>query len=605
MTNKGFFIKAIIAKGDGMITSRVDFKEGCNLLFGPSEMGKSSVFSLIEYLLGGRETPKQPPEGEGYTAFYMEYETIEDHQTHTVKRVHDEKTIQIKDCAYEQYETPSLKATSYKEKEYSQYLMTINGFDDNLKLRKSTTDKASFTYAWIRHLILADENRIVSELPIFNPQGQNTATTQEKSVIYYLTTGQDDSSFQEQEKKEHRDTRYEAMIALTHEDIEAVNKRIRDLGDVSYADFKDESILKAMEAKIAEEEGRLNERYNQRTKLENDRREVTSKLLFVREFIKRMEMLRKHYQTDIERYAFLFESANLFSLLTDTHECPVCHSEIKDMTQVDETYMETLQKEYEQVQSKINDIADLIEKKEKEKGRLIAQGNKIGLEINSAESEINSFTLKLSSIKSTLEKYQENIEKKAEARFLAEESQRLYKKLDKLEKEKKTKLATPEYHRQTSIGEEFCNMVKEKLVYWNILDEKDAVVFDESGFDFVLGGKARLTCGKGARGVTCSAILMTLLEYCDIKDIPFSHMMVLDSPITAHFTDKKRYAGETTQARFFQYCNEKVKDYQLIIIDNKSPEALERENLSNINYIEFSEEARNGFYLGKVEDTTV
>ena len=64
-------------------------------------------------------------------------------------------------------------------------------------------------------------------------------------------------------------------------------------------------------------------------------------------------------------------------------------------------------------------------------------------------------------------------------------------------------------------------------------------------------------------------------------------------------TDNTLYADETTQSKFFKYCNENIKDYQLIIIDNKAPNIKERETLSDINYIEFSEDGRNGFYLGK------
>ena len=126
-------------------------------------------------------------------------------------------------------------------------------------------------------------------------------------------------------------------------------------------------------------------------------------------------------------------------------------------------------------------------------------------------------------------------------------------------------------------------------------------MFDEKGFDFVIGGKERLACGKVARGVTCSAILMSLLEFCKLKNIPFSDVMVLDSPITAHFSDAKMYAEETTQSKFFKYCNECIKDYQLIVIDNKAPSVKERESMLNINYIEFSKEGRNGFYLGNAD----
>lgn len=607
MMNRGFYIKSVIATGDGMITSSVQFTSGCNLLFGPSEMGKSSVFSLIDFLLGSKDAPKLPPEGNGYDTFYMEFVTTSDHITHTVKRSLDDKVVSIKECTYEQFENRAIKGSVYhlsgKKDTYSQYLMGLNGFSDGLQLRKSATGKASFTYSWIRHLILADENRIVSETPIFYPQNERITITQEKSVIYYLTTGVDDSAFETQEKAELRNYRYMGMIELTRENINAVNQRIQELGDVSYADFKDESAVKALQDKISEGETRLNALYEERRQLEDKKRKLFSKRLFVSEFIKRMKMLQSHYQTDLGRYEYLYDGASLFGILTETHVCPVCQSEIKEKTQFNEDFLASIQNEYNQVNVKLADIKELIGKKEKEEQRLMSQINSILHRLESLEEEFNNFSTQLTSIKSVLERYQANIEKRAEARFLQSESQRLYKKLEELETEKKEKPAAPSYNRQTSINEEFCNLIKEKLVYWNIIGKDEPVVFDENGFDFVIGGKERITCGKGARGVTCSAILMTLLEYCQQKNIPFSNVLVLDSPITAHFSDGKMYTEETTQSRFFQYCNDRINDYQLIIIDNKSPRPEERETLSKINYVEFSAEGRNGFYLGKKNTT--
>lgn len=156
------------------------------------------------------------------------------------------------------------------------------------------------------------------------------------------------------------------------------------------------------------------------------------------------------------------------------------------------------------------------------------------------------------------------------------------------------------YAKQSNIKDEFCNILKLKLQEWE-LDDSQTVVFDESKFDFILGGKDRLSCGKGARGVTCTAILMTLVEFCIKHDIPFTRTLVIDSPITAHFSDEKLPVEETTQYSFFHYINSEVKDYQLIIIDNKSPSPEDRTNLTNINYIEFSSDGRQGFYPVKKE----
>ena len=401
MKNKGFYIKSVIAVGDGMIPSRVDFNDGCNLLFGPSEMGKSSVFSLIDFMLGKKDAPKLPPEGHGYDTFYMEIVTKEDIATHTVRRLLKEKLVTVKDCTYEQFENKAIKGATYpisankKKKTYSQYLMELNGFENDLQLRKSTTDKASFTYTWIRHLILADENRIVSETPIFNPSDEKVSATQEKSVIYYLTTGEDDSNFKSQEKAEYRNLRYMGMIEITKESIEEINRKIQALGDVNFADFKDETAMKALQSKISEEEIKLKSLYDRRTKLEDEKRQLVSKQMFANEFVKRMEMLENHYITDLGRYEYLFDGVNLFGILTDTHVCPVCNSEITDKTQINDEFLASIQNEYDQVKAKLKDIKDVIDKKEKEKLRLLNKINVITHELDGIALVANYYRLRI------------------------------------------------------------------------------------------------------------------------------------------------------------------------------------------------------------------
>ena len=93
-----------------MKTARVDFKEGCNLLFGPSDSGKSTVFSVMEFMLGksigkNSKSPKPVTEGKGYDTYYLEIVTNEDNTVHTFRRKENENNMLIKDCAYEQFET--------------------------------------------------------------------------------------------------------------------------------------------------------------------------------------------------------------------------------------------------------------------------------------------------------------------------------------------------------------------------------------------------------------------------------------------------------------------------------------------------------------------
>ena len=607
MRNKGFYIKSVISTGEGMKTARVDFKEGCNLLFGPSDSGKSTVFSVMEFMLGkfvdkSNMTPKPVTEGRGYDTYYMEIVTLEDKTVHTFKRKDKDNNVLVKDCVYERFGTCGQQGQWYPirsktKKTLSAYLMELNGFDDGLEVKSTKTNKTRLTYSLIRHLVLADENRIISETPIFNPTGQRTDNQKEKSLIYYLTTGNDDSGFKEQEKDDIRKSRYKGMISLTEEEIELVKVRIEKLGDVSYADFNDDSAVKALETRLQEEEEKLNKLYEERKEQEETLRKLESRRLFNAEFVKRMEMLQKHYETDLGRYEYLFEGASLFEMLPNDKECPICHSRIANKSTIDTNYLAAIQGEYDKLKAKIADVREVVVKKNQAIGSMIQKIQKTQAAIGVTDEKIKMFVSQMAGIKETLRQYQKNIEKKAESNYLAAELGRLLKKLDKLKKEQTQKPAVEPYIRQTDIKEDFCRDLKEKLVAWNLLKENDTVVFDENGFDFILGAKGRLSCGKGSRGVTCSAILMTLVEYCFKKDIPFSNFLMIDSPITAHYDGEDMEVDETTQAKFFRYCNDTAFDYQLILIDNKAPDEAMRSQLSNIHYIQFTKE--NGFYQGK------
>lgn len=609
MKTRGFHIKSIIATGGSVKLSRVNFEKGCNLLFGPSDSGKSTVFSVMEFLLGKKidkktKSPKPVKEGKGYDTYYMEIVTVEDNATHTIRRKVNENNLLVKDCSYEQFETSGNEGVWYPivsttKKTFSSYLMELNGFEEGLEVRSSTTNKNKMTYSLIRHLVLTGENRIISENPIFNPTGQRTDDQKERSMIYYLTTGNDDSEFEEREKAEIRKSRYNGMISLTEEEIGIVKARLEKLGDVSYADYNDDSAVQALEARLSVEENKLNKLYDERKELEEKLRKQESRQLFNVEFIKRMEMLQKHYETDLGRYEYLYEGASLFEMLPGGRECPFCHSPIEKRSDIDKEYFDAIQGEYDKLKVKIADVRTMIARKHHMIESIDYRLQKTRDAIAKTDDKIKTFATQMASIKDTLKLYQKNIEKKAESTYLSQELGRLLKKLDKLNQEQKEKPAEQPYVRQTNIKDDFCEYLKQKLVAWNLLNENEMVVFDENGFDFILGGKERLSCGKGTRGVTCSAILMTLVEYCYEKDIPFSNYLVLDSPITAHYDDEKVEADETTQAKFFKYCNETEFDYQLIVIDNKAPDEKKREELNNIHYVQFSD--NNGFYQGALE----
>lgn len=600
MKNKGFYIKSLVATGPNVVDARIDFAKGCNLIFGKSDTGKSHILHLIEYLLGKKELATVI-EGQEYDCYYLEIAEYSTDNVFTIQRRLKENKSIVKAVSYKLFHNENTRGEEYSisysknKTTLSSFLLRLSGFNPETILKKSIYDRTVLSYTHIRHLILANENRVVSENPIFNPSNQHIDKTLEKSIIYFLTSGEDDANFNPPEKPEIKKARIQGKMEIIDDVIKSKENQIVEIGDADYADFSDPSFLKEYQKtfdKTAKELDNLNE---QRLNLESKISGLRSKQIFVESFLNRLKLLHEHYELDIDRYDFIYQGHQVIELIGDTTICPLCKSHI-DAQNIEDGFAEALKVEFSNLIQRRDESASMIRCKEQELENILVTVRTLSSELSSLVEKIRNIEFKIDGIRETLMRYQHNIENKTRLNDLQEETQYLRNEYNKLKNDLKDAGQKQEsYDKESNIKDEFCNLLKQKLQEWE-LDDSQTVVFDESKFDFILGGKDRLSCGKGARGVTCTAILMTLVEFCIKHDIPFTRTLVIDSPITAHFSDEKLPAEETTQYKFFQYINDKVTDYQLIVIDNKSPKQEDRTNLSNINYIEFSSDGRRGFY---------
>ncbi|WP_289766557.1 AAA family ATPase [Bacteroides acidifaciens] len=583
-----------------MVDARIDFAKGCNLIFGKSDTGKSHILHLIEYLLGKKELATVV-EGQEYDCYYLEIAEYSTDNVFTIQRRLKENKSIVKAVSYKLFHNENTRGEEYSisysknKTTLSSFLLRLSGFNPETILKKSIYDRTVLSYTHIRHLILANENRVVSENPIFNPSNQHIDKTLEKSIIYFLTSGEDDANFNPPEKPEIKKARIQGKMEIIDDVIKSKENQIVEIGDADYADFSDPSFLKEYQKtfdKTAKELDNLNE---QRLNLESKISGLRSKQIFVESFLNRLKLLHEHYELDIDRYDFIYQGHQVIELIGDTTICPLCKSHI-DAQNIEDGFAEALKVEFSNLIQRRDESASMIRCKEQELENILVTVRTLSSELSSIVEKIRNIEFKIDGIRETLMRYQHNIENKTRLNDLQEETQYLRNEYNKLKNDLKDAGQKQEsYDKESNIKDEFCNLLKQKLQEWE-LDDSQTVVFDESKFDFILGGKDRLSCGKGARGVTCTAILMTLVEFCIKHDIPFTRTLVIDSPITAHFSDEKLPAEETTQYKFFQYINDKVTDYQLIVIDNKSPKQEDRTNLSNINYIEFSSDGRRGFY---------
>lgn len=95
-TDMGFYIKEFEARGNGKKPARVSFINGCNVIHGGSDNGKTTLFKLIDFILGkSSKNISLPPQGNGYTDFYLEIRDG-DNVAYTLHRKNGENEINVK-----------------------------------------------------------------------------------------------------------------------------------------------------------------------------------------------------------------------------------------------------------------------------------------------------------------------------------------------------------------------------------------------------------------------------------------------------------------------------------------------------------------------------
>ena len=215
------------------------------------------------------------PEGKGYDCFYLEIAKYENDEPYTIQRKLNSKSVYVKPVKYTSFSDPEIRSDEYstvsKKNAYSDFLLRLIGYDNKVEVKKSATDKAQLSFSTIRHLILASENRVIAETPIFNPTSQFAEATREKSLIYLLTSGEDDSNFEPEDKKDIQRAKIHGKMELLNDVIKQKEELIFKIGDVNYADFTDEAFVKQYKTELAKTDSTLNDLYQKRNELEKRR----------------------------------------------------------------------------------------------------------------------------------------------------------------------------------------------------------------------------------------------------------------------------------------------------------------------------------------------
>ena len=609
----GFYIKAFEARGAEVVASRVDFDASCNVIVGKSDTGKTTLFRLLEFVLGKTGDVKLSSEWAGYTQFFVEIHTAK-YETYTLMRKTGENVVLVKQCTITEFLNVTNNNTygigANAKVNISDFLLQLGEVKDAFFKAYEKKRPFRLSYSMIRHLFFVDEVRISSDEPSFYAREKNSNSMLYQNQFAYLMTGEDDRTFVPAEEKKVAQSRVNGIIEYLKEEIANLLDERDSIGDVDYISMGDKSFIDTYRSKLSSVSDSLDSLYERQRNVKAKISLLEGEMEELSFFINRLGHLKGNYELELQRLEFINQGTEYLTSLTG-NTCPICGTELDEhhILNIEHSkYKEALQQEYANTKFKLNDISGLIAVKKKELEEKLGRLGVIRSEENNIQSEIDRITPNYDILTQMISNAEANLKKRMRFNQLKE----LIERKEKEQKDAEALLAeigrrkTKKEEEKDYINDQYLAALKDVLMGFNFIKDEDEVSFSLQDFDITVNGKSRATYGKGNRAITCTAALLSLMDFLISKERNISRLIVLDSPVCTKYdgnSDDSERPDDHVLDAFAKYCNDKEWPYQVIIMDNKidSSEQIDKTKYPNIHFVEFGTEERPGLFLTRLE----
>lgn len=608
-----FWIKSIGASGAGKRYSSVTFEKGkVNIIYGPSNSGKSYIIECIDFMLFGDNVP--------FTRENTGYDTV-----HMNIVFNDGTSIELKRCIVDgskgdkgdskmmvNSSTSDIRSGDYTRGDFNEMMLRTMGIQGNHKIiayQDFRPENLSLRY--LVHMFFLGENVIFTDKAVIdNPKYSKPYAAM--SIINFLLTGDDLNSIIPEisaKEREVRKVKREAVIEYIYNKKDYLRQQKESLEaslnqeDEGNLDVKIEEMVDEI-ASVEKEIRNLTDRSSQ---LMSEIYDISLKLeeaSFLRE---RYKMLRTQYNADIKRLQFIIEGDKSPKKKIKLIECPFCGSEMKREEETTQSYIAASESEMATVTEQLEDLK-LVEKDLQEQIEILEGKIKQLNEENDSIVRQISIQLqpKAQEMVRVLNAYKRIVEIKKELSAINVLSSDLG--ADMLEKESEDDGPAPVYDPKPYLMEAGWNEwseLFETMVQSCAYPGKPNARISIDTHDAIVGRKFKKDEGKGYRAFLNVLVLFSLMKTLESKGIYRPGLMILDSPILS-LKEKKENSGITEADKadpgmresLFQYLVDNCGNNQIIIAENEIPET-QNMDYSNAKLISFGqgEESREGFLL--------
>lgn len=227
MSKYGFKLIRLSLTGQGMKEASVPFSEGLNVIYGPSDTGKTFIIQCIDFIFGGKISPKEIREAAGYDKISLVISPWTSPEEYKLTRSLKGGAITLNAEGYSR--KLSEKHSGENEDNVSRFLLRLTGLDGKRVLKNKNGETHSLSFRDLVRLVVVDEEEVISQRSPYL-SSQSTNKTKEKSVFRLLLTGLDDSSITAIEDPKISKARKEAKTEVIQQLLSESSRELNEMG---------------------------------------------------------------------------------------------------------------------------------------------------------------------------------------------------------------------------------------------------------------------------------------------------------------------------------------------------------------------------------------
>ncbi len=589
-----FYLKRLILLREIGEKDYIDFEPGLNIIYGPSNTGKSLVADCIDFMLGGK--PKKlvnnPIRFKNVTLIIDV-----DGKALTLSRNISETSVEVSGTV--DY-IENGKYTQSGRRNLNQLWLKLMGIYDPVSiLQYMDGSPQSLTVRTFLHTFLINESRMSSDLSILQPkEGYHNLPVSTLMSLIYLMTGITYTDGEKVKPKKIIEAENKAVISFVDRSMSRLHEE--KLAAMRMQD--DEIPPEQLQKKIEDSKRAINAAEKNIDELTEKSQELAAEAVRLDQQIMESKVLRNRYnslmsqyESDINRLTFIAEGDLHKGDLPKLDHCPFCNGELpKDK---EESCVEAAVAEVRKIELQIKDLLSAGEILDDEINELVNNKSRINAERRSIQKQIQAeLEPKLTELQNDLNSFRVSLGKQKVADIFEHVANTIYNEMqDSMEGE----LVLPDIDVREKVRDiigEPMDLLLPKILTEANYDDFTKAVFDIESVDIKINGVEKAVQGQGYCAYLNAIMAIAVQEMLVNSNHYAPNLLIMDSPILS-FAEKKLKPGETAapdhmKKGLFSYMDAHTDGYQSIIIENDIPDI----EYKNAHLIEFTKDPERGRY---------